>query len=114
VYGKTGVATRGGVLGANSSVNGAGVLGQNNVSGGIGVKGQGNVIGVKGESTNGYGGHFSGAIAQVKLLPKSNAGRPTTGAHQQGELFLDKSAALFVCTASGTPGTWRRVTTTAA
>ncbi|MEJ7655126.1 MAG: hypothetical protein WKH64_18215 [Chloroflexia bacterium] len=40
-------------------------------------------------------------------------GKPTTGAHLIGELFLDRAAALWICTASGTPGTWRRVTTTA-
>jgi hypothetical protein len=114
VYGQHTGTSGYGVVGDGKGANSAGLLGRNTVAGGIGVQGQGNVIGVKGESTNGYGGHFSGAIAQVKLLPKSNAGRPTTGAHQQGELFLDKSAALFVCTASGTPGTWRRVTTTAA
>jgi len=103
-----------GVLGDGKGT-GAGVLGRNSSSGtGIGVKGQGNLIGLKGESTNGYGGHFQGARAQVKLLPNPNVGRPTTGGHQQGELFLDSAAKLFICTVSGTPGTWRKVATTVA
>lgn len=114
VYGQHTGTSGYGVVGDGKGANSAGLLGRNTVAGGIGVQGQGNVIGVKGESTKGYGGHFSGAIAQVKLLPHSKAGRPTTGAHQKGELFLDSTAALFVCTASGTPGTWRRVTTTTA
>ena len=110
----TGTGEGYGVVGDGVGV-GAGVLGRNSsTNAGIGVKGQGNIIGVKGESTNGYGGHFQGARAQVKLLPHPNSGRPTTGVHQQGELFLDSAARLFICTASGTPGTWRKVATTAA
>jgi len=101
-----------GVFGEGTG-NGAGVLGQNTAAGGIGVQGRG-FIGVQGESTSGYGGQFVGGKAQLWLKPGSGAGKPTTGAHSKGELYMDSAAKLFVCTASGTPGTWRRISTTTA
>ena len=51
-------------------------------------------------------------MRRINILPNANS-RRTTGGHQQGELFLDTTAQLFICTVSGTPGTWRKVTTTA-
>ena len=47
------------------------------------------------------------------LMPKGSAGKPTTGSHTKGELYMDSGATLFVCTRGGTPGTWRKFTTTA-
>ena len=49
----------------------------------------------------------------MKLTPKGTAGKPTSGAHTKGEIYLDSAGALFVCTVGGTPGTRRKVTTTA-
>ena len=69
--------------------------------------------GVNGFSTSGYGGQFDGGKAQLKLVPKGTTGRPTTGSHAKGEIYMDTAGALFVCTVGGTPGTWRRFTTTA-
>jgi predicted PolB exonuclease-like 3'-5' exonuclease len=45
------------------------------------------------------------------LVPGTTVGRPTTGQHNKGEIFLDQEGTLFVCVADGTPGTWRRVMT---
>ena len=70
--------------------------------------------GVHGKSTSGYGGVFEGGKAQVRLVPKSTSGRPTTGSHAKGELYLGSTGNLYICVTSGTPGTWRKVTTTAA
>jgi hypothetical protein len=102
-----------GVLGKSSAPDGQGVLGRNDSKNGRGVTGdsaQG--TGVWGESTGGYGGHFNGGKAPLRLVPGGTAGRPTTGDHTKGELYMDSAATLFVCVADGNPGSWRRVTTT--
>jgi hypothetical protein len=70
--------------------------------------------GIYGEATKGYGGTFKGGKAQFKLIPGASAGKPTKGAHTKGEIYMDSAAALFVCTVSGAPGTWQKLTTTTA
>ena len=69
--------------------------------------------GILGNSTNGYGAQFGGGKAQVRLVPKSKTGKPKAGAHLKGELYMDSNGAIFVCTKGGTPGSWRKITTTA-
>ena len=54
-----------------------------------------------------YGGKFAGSRAQLLLKLKSSAGRPTSGTHTKGEIYMDSAGTLFVCVASGNPGTWR-------
>jgi hypothetical protein len=66
--------------------------------------------GVAGISPSGYGGFFNGGTAQLRLLPKATAGKPTTGGHLKGEIYMDSKGAIFVCTVNGTPGTWKRLT----
>jgi hypothetical protein len=67
--------------------------------------------GVYGESASGIGGYFKGGRAQLKLEPKATIGKPASGSHSKGEIYMDSKGSLFVCSASGTPGTWRKVTT---
>ena len=105
-----------------------GVLGRSSTAGGIGVWGQHFGIGpalvghnvssaasagpgIHAKSEKGYGGLFEGGTAQLRLVPSATAGKPTSGAHQKGEIYMDSKGALFVCSASGTPGAWRKVTT---
>src|SRR5215208_616061 len=89
--------------------------GRNPVDDGDGINGVAtNASGVRGSSNSLYGGLFQGGKAPLKLQPSHTGGRPTTGQHTKGELFMDSGGALFVCTADGTPGTWRRFTTTSA
>jgi len=79
----------------------------------------GHFAGVNGNSVHGpgvfgtgvYGGQFQGSRAQLSLLPGAIVGKPTTGAHSLGEIYMDSAASLFVCVASGTPGTWVKVVT---
>jgi hypothetical protein len=94
-----------GTIGKSSFTNSAAVYGQHTGTGGIGVRGDCLKVG--------YGGQFRGGKAQLRLTPQATNGRPTTGTHNTGEIYLDARGTLFVCTASGTPGTWRRVDTTA-
>jgi hypothetical protein len=91
----------------------AGVLGRNNT--GVGVLGEGR-NGVHGTASGGYGGQFEGGRAQLRLVPAGTVGKPTSGTHQKGEIYMDSAGALFVCTATSTATTtakWRKVTTTA-
>jgi hypothetical protein len=100
-----------GVKGEGIGMDGApGVLGRNNTGVGVLVEG---TNGVHGTANGGYGGQFEGGKAQLRLVPTDSAGKPTTGTHQKGEIYMDSATTLFVCTASGTPGKWRKVSTTA-
>jgi hypothetical protein len=119
-----------GVVGDGSGNTFAGVLGRN--PSGPGVRGKGSIgvwaegptgvwaegwVGVRGvgrrDVKGGYGGQFSGDLAQLHLFPMGTVGKPTTDPHTKGEIYMDSEGTLFVCTANGTPGTWRKVTTTA-
>jgi hypothetical protein len=55
---------------------------------------------------SGVGLYASGETAAVQLGRSSMAGPPTAGFHEAGELMLDANADLYLCKASGTPGTW--------
>jgi len=132
-FGQAGIGVRG------RSSNGPGVLGDSGIDTGVWGRGRTGVLGtsldksgqqpgtgygvvgegmgsrgagVLGRNSSGYGGKFEGGTAQLLLVPKGTAGKPK-GLHSKGELYLDSNATLFVCTASGFPGTWRQVTTTA-
>jgi hypothetical protein len=76
----------------------------------VGASGLGQRSGLAGFSVRGYGVSAQGGLAPLYLKPAATAGRPTSGAHQQGELYADSTGALFYCVASGRPGTWKRVT----
>jgi len=58
-----------------------------------------------------YGGQFEGRLAQLSLVAANTPGRPTTGNHVHGEIYMDAQATLFVCVTGGNPGTWRRILT---
>lgn len=49
------------------------------------------------------------ALTAAGLTPSTATGAPTTGTWVVGELHVDSSHALFVCTVAGTPGTWVQV-----
>ena len=36
------------------------------------------------------------------IKPGANAGKPTTGTHKKGEIYIDRAGTLFVCVASST------------
>lgn len=87
-----------GVVGVSSNVSGyAGVYGGNSNSGGYGVKG---------ESTNGYGGAFTGGKAPLLLTPSASASAPTHSAGQ-GSIWLTSTCVIYVNTDGGT--TWQKL-----
>ena len=97
-----------------------GVHGQATTPSGIGVHGfsdsgrgvygySENSVGVMGFSRGSYGVWAHGVGARLFLDPgEHDPGPPTSGAHEQGAVRLDANGALWVCAASGTPGTWVR------
>jgi hypothetical protein len=113
IQGESNGATGQGVHGINSTA-GDGILGDS--QGGAAIHGRSfgpTGVGVHGEHfDSGYGGQFKGGRAQLRLVPSSRTGRPG-GSHSKGELYMDSNAALFVCVKGGTPGRWRKISTTA-
>ena len=100
-YGVRGFSTNSvGVLAASNSATGAGLLAQNDsgAPGGVAVIALGQA---------GVGVYASGEHAAVQLGRNSLSGAPTAGFHTAGELVLDANADLYLCKASGTPGTWK-------
>jgi hypothetical protein len=63
--------------------------------------------GVFGSAPSGRGGQFSGGKAQLRLIPSNTSSHPAAG--EAGDLFLDKTARLWLCTVTGSPATWKRV-----
>lgn len=135
VQGNTNQAGASGVYGNTSTAGAVGITGRHFGGGtaiegvvagvsaaSIGVRGVAPVYGLHGQGTQpgdsvgvyghggGVGGAFSGGFANVLLFPL-NVGPPPsqTTAHAQGMALVDKDGALWFCTASGTPGTWREV-----
>jgi hypothetical protein len=124
IYGR-GVGAGIGVRGESTSGAGIkgegdpGVLGSCRVRQGREQAQLGHLAGVKGESIDGpgvfgdghVGGQFRGSSAQLALVPGPTAGKPASGRHATGEIYMDSEASLFVCIAGGFPGTWVRVVT---
>jgi hypothetical protein len=107
--------TNDGVVGSSRFKDKSGVFGRHTGEGereaGFGVSGTSHSpegAGVNGFSV-GYGGHFSGDRAPLRLKPAAAPGHPTTGFHQKGEFYVDVKGNLFYCRDDGTPGTWFRV-----
>jgi len=89
-----------GVLAATNSSTAAGLLAENDsgAAGGVAVIALGQT---------GVGVYASGEQAAVQLGRSSLAGAPATGFHNAGELVLDANSDLYLCKASGSPGTWK-------
>jgi hypothetical protein len=99
-----------GVSGNNASQTGtgAGVWGNANSATGFGVLATNNAgIGVRATSNQGRGGQFSGAAAQVQLVPGTKNTHPTSG--HRGDLYADSTGRLWFCKTSGTTATWHQI-----
>jgi hypothetical protein len=107
IVGSSNAALKSGVFGLNTELTGAafGVSGSCDSPDGAGIHGI---------SDQGYGGHFRGGRAPLRLVPASTSGPPTTGNHKRGEFFVDSNGDLFFCKEAGTPGNWFRVPLTPA
>lgn len=77
---------------------------------GTGVYGLGGVLGVQGQSLYGRGGSFFGGLAQLGLqVDGSRPPTEDTSEHLAGDVVVDKNADMWLCTAGGTPGTFRKL-----
>lgn len=47
-----------------------------------------------------------GATAPTRYVGGTTSGAPTTGSFALGDFVVDHTAALWICTVGGTPGTW--------
>jgi hypothetical protein len=90
-----------GVASGNGN-QGIGIIGWSKKPGGTGL------VGFTG-GAGAYGGEFFGGLAEVRLRPGGAAPITLTNAHQVGELYEDQDGTLWICTAAGTPGTWREI-----
>jgi hypothetical protein len=91
-------ATGHGIRGDGKGVNGLGVWG-NSDSGGTGVFGNG-AVGVKATGTT---------AAAMFVGTNPLAPRFRSDSHARGEIDIDANGNLWMCIASGTPGTWRKL-----
>jgi hypothetical protein len=57
----------------------------------------------------GVGAYASGEQAALQLGRAQLSGAPTSGFHVAGELVLDANADLYLCKATGSPGSWTLV-----
>jgi hypothetical protein len=94
-----------------------GDFGSQTLGPGIGVVGESNSVGVKGDGHAGRGGVFLGDAAQIHLVPSTADSPPPLGA--RGDLFLDSSGTLWLCTQGASrsadgvvDATWGKVTLT--
>jgi len=51
----------------------------------------------------------AGASQSTRIAGATSAGAPATGTFQVGDVVIDRTGVLWICTAAGTPGTWKAV-----
>lgn len=51
----------------------------------------------------------TGATAATRFVGATTSGAPVTGTFVAGDFVLDKTGLVWICTASGSPGTWKVV-----
>ena len=52
---------------------------------------------------------ITGATSGARFVGATTSGAPTTGTFAVGDYIVDRSGAMYVCTAAGSPGTWVKV-----
>lgn len=56
---------------------------------------------------------LTGATAAARFVGGTTSGAPTTGTFAVRDFAVDANGDIWVCTAAGSPGTWRRASVTA-
>ena len=121
IYGTTNATQGIGVRGHASGTEGIGVYGRNTGTSGTGVYGEHNNTstpgtGVIGISNNGTGIIGSGTSFDLLangsgrvLLAKNGVANPPAGSSTAGTIAKDSAGNVWVCVATGNPGTWRKI-----
>ena len=119
-YGVKGESSGIGVLGVSTGTD-SGVYGQ---SASIGVQGLGTGpgnglwgyaigtgTGLLGQSAAGIGAVLAGLRSNLHLVQRPGRVAPSADAtaHEVGEVLVDGTGATWLCTVTGTPGTWRKI-----
>ncbi|HWZ65821.1 MAG TPA: hypothetical protein VNX65_03410 [Patescibacteria group bacterium] len=52
---------------------------------------------------------LTGATAASRYVGGTSSGSPTTGTFLAGDVVVDQTGTLWICTAAGTPGSWKQV-----
>jgi hypothetical protein len=90
----TGIAILAATAGLGEAVH-ATVTNPNSTASAVSARTSGTGIAINGASAHGIGGHFSGATAQIQLVPSSASTHPVKGS--AGMLFVDRSHRLWFC-----------------
>jgi hypothetical protein len=68
---------------------------------GIGMNGN-SIVGVSDLAVTG----ITGAVDPMRLVGATFSGAPTSGSFVVGDVVVDQTGRLWICTTAGTPGTW--------
>lgn len=52
---------------------------------------------------------LTGATAASRYVGATTSGAPTSGTFAAGDFVIDQSGAVWVCSAAGSPGTWKQI-----
>lgn len=52
---------------------------------------------------------LTGATSDVRFVGGNSSGAPTSGTFETGDVAINTNGFAYVCTAGGSPGTWRRM-----
>jgi hypothetical protein len=118
VYGKSTGSAGIGVYGLATATSAVGIMGEYiGTAGGTGIVGKSNGgTGVSASSTSGVGLLASGTTFDVQasgtgrvLISANGVANPPSGSSTVGTIAKDSAGNHWVCVASGSPGTWRKL-----
>jgi hypothetical protein len=97
-------------LHGSGAPNFTGIYGEAPSTSGVGVYGAtGSGYGVIGYSDTGYALFAYGANPRIGIWPSTYSSAPTAGFFNTGDIIRDTNNQLWLCTATGIPGVWRRI-----
>lgn len=91
-----------GLQGFNAGIN---VTGPTGLTGAVTVTGNETVSGTSAAVSYAAAG-LTGAVNASRYAGATAGGAPTTGTFAVGDFVIDRTGAIWICTAAGSPGTW--------